>query len=542
MLRALSMILLCLVLTGVGAAGGWYAASRAHPQAAGDDPADAANDGPTTLSAQALKNLGVRIAPVKLTTFVRTMEVQAVLVDRPENRRPVTTVFGGLVTNVHVETGQFVKAGAPLVTVLRDPIPRPSLDLTAQLLVPVSEHVHEAIKSLRAARKRVDIAKREIERLKPFARSGDGTPLVSRGKLAELQYERERAQIELDNAFHELERHGLSEDEQRTVAEGGHAPPNASLWKRVLKENGVWSPHADRILATLPAKEKALPWTIAAIGELGALGLATDDVATMLEKTPKAAARFADVAGLLMQGMPLPTIGVLVAKGGLEPSLVVRAPQGGSSDWDIEHIDVRPGQRVSAGDKLATLYDQRRMWLQVEPVGREVGPVAAAVATGAAGRIRPLVPDETLLGMETVDIKLARMRTKSDGSGAIAYAELKNEPLCEVGAEGCRTWTLRAGTRFLLRLPAETLAGRFIVPPDAITEEGPETIVYVQDGSTFRAVPVHIEYRDDERVVISDDGNLYEDDPVVVGGAYALGLALQKKDEGGGHGHGHSHD
>lgn len=541
MTRAFATILLCVVLTTVGAAAGWYAAHRSAPPAADGEAEDAGGE-PTTLSDQALKNLGVRIAPATLSDFVRTIEVQAVLVDRPENRRPVTTVFGGLVTEVHVETGQFVKAGAPLVTILRDPIPRPTLDLTAQLLVPVSEHVHEAVAALRAAQKRLDIADREIARLKPFAKSEDGLPLVSRGKLAEMQYERERAQIELDVAFHELERHGLTDEEQQAVAKGAHPPANASLWKRVLQENGLWSRHADRIFAALPAATQALPWTVAAVGELSALGLADAELAAFLEKTPAATARFADVAGLLMQGMPLGTVAVLVAKGGLEPALVVRAPTGGAVDWDVEEVAVRPGQRVGAGQPLATLYDPRRMWLQVEPVGREVGAVAAAVAAGRPGRIRPLVPDPTLAGIDTVAIQLERMRTKADGEGALAYAELANEPLGQVGASGYRTWTLRPGMRFLLEIPAETLPGRFILPPGAITEEGPETIVYVQDGSAYRAVPVHVEYRDDERVVLADDGSLYPDDPVVVEGAYALGLALQKKAGGGGHGHGHSHD
>lgn len=541
MARALATILLCLVLTAVGAAGGWYAAVRGQGPGAdadGEEPARAEK----TLSPQALMNLGVRIAPVTLTDFVRTIEVQAVLVDRPENRRPVTTLFGGLVTEVHVETGQFVKAGAPLITVLRDPIPRPTLALTSQLLVPVSEHVHEAIASLRAARKRVDIAKREIDRLQPYAKGADGLPLISRGKLAEMQYEHERAQIELANAMHELERHGLTEAERQAVADGATPPANASLWRRVLQENGLWSEHADRIHASLPPTARALPWTTAAIGELGGLGLATGALAELLENHEAARTHFAEVAGLLVQGMPIETVTVLADRGGLDATLVVRAPAGGPADWDVEQVAVRPGQRVATGERLATLYDQRRMWLQVEPVGREVGVVAQAVATGAIGHLRPLVPDPTLLGMAAVDIKLERMRTKPDGSGAIAYAELTNEPLCDVGADGCRTWTLRAGTRFLLKIPAEILTGRFVLPPGAVTEEGPERIVYVQDGDGYRAVPVHIEYRDDERVVLADDGALYPDDPVVIEGAYALGLALQKNAGDGAHGHGHSHD
>ncbi len=47
------------------------------------------------------------------------------------------------------------------------------------------------------------------------------------------------------------------------------------------------------------------------------------------------------------------------------------------------------------------------------------------------------------------------------------------------------------------------------------------------DGSTFRSIPVHVMYEDDEVVVINYDGQIAPDDDVVQSGAFALGLALQ---------------
>ena len=58
----------------------------------------------------------------------------------------------------------------------------------------------------------------------------------------------------------------------------------------------------------------------------------------------------------------------------------------------------------------------------------------------------------------------------------------------------------------------------------------------------FRPQPVHVEYEDDRIVVLANDGSLFQGDPVVVRGAFALGLALQAgsgaADPHAGHDHG----
>ena len=53
---------------------------------------------------------------------------------------------------------------------------------------------------------------------------------------------------------------------------------------------------------------------------------------------------------------------------------------------------------------------------------------------------------------------------------------------------------------------------------------------------------MHVEYQDDRIAVIADDGSVYQDDPVVMHGAFALGLALQTdRSDTSVAEHGHSH-
>jgi hypothetical protein len=68
-------------------------------------------------------------------------------------------------------------------------------------------------------------------------------------------------------------------------------------------------------------------------------------------------------------------------------------------------------------------------------------------------------------------------------------------------------------------------------------------VVFLRDGEGFRVQPVHVEHADDRVVVIADDGSIFEDEELVVSGAFALGLALQRTGTATIDPHaGHSHD
>jgi hypothetical protein len=66
--------------------------------------------------------------------------------------------------------------------------------------------------------------------------------------------------------------------------------------------------------------------------------------------------------------------------------------------------------------------------------------------------------------------------------------------------------------------------------------------VYRQNGEQFEQVPVHVEYRDRESVVVANNGSLFPGDIVAGQGAYQIHLALKNKAGGGVDPHaGHQH-
>ncbi len=550
MFRHVALFAFFALLTGIGVAGGWFAAQQAghgHHDDHHDDHADEAmheDEADPSLDPRTLANMGVRIEAVESGPFTRYHNVQAVLVDRPQNVQPVVAPLGGIVTDVHVEVGGVVDAGAPVVTLVRDPIARPKPELTSDILNPISEEVHHAVAKFRSGLGKLEIVDSNLARIRK-SRGGTETGGVPVLRKSEIDFENERARllVEIDAARHELERHGLDKEEIHAVSHHRPAPPNRHLWQHALERSGLWPETSNAIRAKLPKTDRELPWCVVALGELAAAGLVTPALAKALDDEPALAEHFAEASSLLLKGMPLPTLHELARRGALAPRIVVRAPNG-VKRWDVDVVRVRPGQHLTAGGSIAELYDARTMWMRLEPVGAEVGMVVKALEGGARMVATPLVRDA---GPVLKDVTLRRMDTRtSEGHHAgHAYADVRNELLgtSREKAATSRSWTLRAGTRYLVQVPIEELKNCIVLPSGAVTRRGPDRIVFLQDGKTFRDQVVRVLYEDDKVVVVPNGGGVFAGDPVAVSGAFALQLALDQ--QGGGdahHEHGHSHD
>jgi hypothetical protein len=93
-----------------------------------------------------------------------------------------------------------------------------------------------------------------------------------------------------------------------------------------------------------------------------------------------------------------------------------------------------------------------------------------------------------------------------------------------------------------VHVPVERLEERFVLPASAVVLRGSDMIVLLEDGDTFRPVPVRVEHLDSRVAVVANDGAIFEGDRVVLRGAYALSLALQAGAGGDADAHaGHSH-
>lgn len=532
----------------IGILGGWIAArQQANPVGrageseeahAGEEHADAA-----TLSPQTLENLGVRVEALALSEFKRTRDVPAVVALPPGARRPVHAPVAGIVRALQVRPGQVVRAGDVAVEILRDPFARPALVLADAVLNPLNEEFHQNLADLRASSEALAIAQEERARIRRIVEATPGGSTVPSKTEIDLGYEERRNLRALEAARMEARRHGLTDEEIARVEGGGSLPTDLPLARRVLERNRLWSPLATAALEGIPADVRDLPYTTAVLGELVGTHALTADLVRALRERPALGAAFLEVAGLVQQGWTAEALLALERAGALAPVVQVRVPED-APEWDVSDVAVRSAARVEAGASLLDVADRRTMHLRLAPAGPDLAAVAFALATGETVEAEPLVPDS---GPSFDRLRLVRMEAGETlvAHGA-AYAEAPNEVLASVeGAAGpaFRTWRLREGLRYLVRVPVERLPGRFVLPADAVTARGPDSVVLLKQGRGWREVPVRVEHLDARVAVIPNDGTLYAGDECVVRGAYALSLALRAAqgtgaaDPHAGHGH-----
>lgn len=233
-----------------------------------------------------------------------------------------------------------------------------------------------------------------------------------------------------------------------------------------------------------------------------------------------------------------------------------------SSDQDpvsfvVESLDIHPGMTVERGTSLARLADHRYLYVRGEAFEQDVPRLYELEANH--------VPVEVQFGHTHQD---AADRNYATRSAEIAYIDnhadektgtfffylrLKNEVAADsllLDQSVTRQWRFKPGQRVHLMLPMDQFEDQFVLPREALVEEGIETFVFqqvfghVEPGmKEFQKVPVEVIHRDTNTVVISRNGKIRLGDSIVVTHAYQLYLEmLSKAGSGGGNAHhGHSH-
>jgi biotin carboxyl carrier protein len=529
-------LVLCVVFTTIGGVGGWIAARQETGGGGADHPLDEdPGDAPAkpTFTAQTLRNLGVTVAPLKPATFTRTRDIPAVIARTQLSEQPVFAVMGGRVQDVRVEPGMVVTAGQSLLTFVREPIPRPQLTLTEDILKPAGESVHQTVAELRRTKEEIGVFKTELDRIAQYTgRVGEeDLPILPRQTAIDLRYKVLLAERSHEQARLELQKHGFSEEQIASIVDGGAIPPlGEDSWKRALERNGLWPPAAEELISLLPERMHPMPWVVATVGELAASGLIGQDLVGWLREVPDDCAHFLEIGSLLQRGYSVPDIHLLHDLGALDPLVDVSAPGAGRvPDWDVHDLNVKPGSQVRAGDRLLTLLDWRVMYLRTEPVGGEKSYVLDAVAEGTVCAARPLIEGS---GPVLESVTLGFLSSEPGGGGTVAFAKVDNVPLAVRGAREerrYRSWKLREGLPYVLQIPVQVFSDVFVLPRGAVTSDGHRRVVFIQNGESFDTVEVEIAYEDERVVVVpkNAEAKLFADDPVVQTGAYALGLALQ---------------
>lgn len=560
-MKNITLLVFAVVFTLMGLAGGYLAtakkAAEPVPAAAPDEHAEPHAEGPPKpkISAQALKNLGVTMAAAETKNFIRHREIPGTIVESPATLKPVLAPVAGRILKVDVVAGSVIAPEAALIQILRDPLPRPTYTLTDEILKFTNEDLHRTAAELRKAVGNANLAKTELERMTQVADAGgkDGPVLVPKKSLIDLRYDLVRAESELSNARLELKQHGLSAEEIAGL-EAGKAIPAAgqTAWKHSFERNGLWTPAAESMQQALPDAVRNLPWNVAAIGELAATGLITADLVDWVKSHGALSAQFQHICGLVQLGHTIADLNALSDQSGFDATVTVKAPVsvlGGKDDWDVREVLAHAGEHVEAGARLLLLDNPRVMFLRVVPSGADATALLKANETDAAMNALPAI-DGT--GPALAELKIARFEGDEGAAGATALIAVRNEALRTSNggiAGNTRSWRLRKGMRYMLRVPIQEFKDAFVVPNDAVTDDGPEKIILIQDGNSFKPLKVEILHLDHESAVIANnkDTEIFPGDMIVQHGTFGLNLALKASaggggEEGGEHaGHHHHH-
>jgi len=517
------------LVVGFAAAGG-----GAHAEEHADEHAHEHEAG-VEFSSAALANLGIEIGPVVRGDHEDTRDLPAVLVEAPLASMPLASPVDGMVVELKVVPGSVVRPGEVVARLLRSSQPMPDLALAGPLLLPGSERVHEALVRLHEAHEELGIVELEEKRLAQVTAGEDpALPVVPRQRLVELGYQRIRAEKARELARMELRKHGYADAEIEAMCDGAPAPvPTAEHWQRALQRNGLWNDLTARLHEALPQGLRSSAVATAAVGELTGRGMLDPALVEWVAGDKSAADNFVAVAGILTQGRSLADVRALHALGALQPVVELRAPaREGLDAWDVAELSVAPGAQVAAGAPVVVLHDASHLWLRVEPVGGDGALLVSAVEGAESCRAVPLLPGT---GAELEGLVPQMLRSGDHGS-VVAHARVANSLLSEGPP---RSWRLQSGMRYRLQVPVRTFRGVFVLPAAAIAEQGPELVVFLQDGASFHPVEVEVLHRDNEVALVQPGGALFPGDVVALSGAFAIAAAMQGGGEAGGHHHHH---
>jgi biotin carboxyl carrier protein len=483
--------------------------------------------------------MGVTTEQAALTSFVRYQPVVAIVSATPNYLQEVYAPLAGRIKTVEARFGAMVESGEVLLTLVRDPIPRVDLTLTGDVLKPVSENLHESMSNLRRATLSAEILRKELNRLKSFSNGEEELPLLPTKEIIKIEYDLLQAEREVSIVEDELARHGLSPEQIREI-EGGEIPPvDAEIWLNALKHNGYWTPLAQDIYSALREPLKDSAWAVATIAELVAGDLVDESLLDWMAEDTCATQRFLEIGGLLQRGHDLAYGKELCTLGALESVVLIRAPQT-ATDWDVRDLRVKPGQYVEEREPLLVLENPRSLYLSAEPTQSEIGTVVQAMKSKSIMEAKPLIPGS---GPSLTGLQIKKMYSDEKGI-THAMLTLENAPL--FGQEDntgtvYRSWQLREGQRYELRVPLEVFEKVYVFPTEAVVEEGADRIIFLQSGDDFQKIKVEVKYQDHEVTVLPATSDIFPGNPIVTQGAFALSLALQSDSGDAGHGHDHAH-
>lgn len=257
---------------------------------------------------------------------------------------------------------------------------------------------------------------------------------------------------------------------------------------------------------------------------------------------------------LLLHGLSREQITNIAATRNLVPSLTVQAPRPQDSSranssepfLQVRELTAAQGKYVTAGETLCTLVDYSELYVEGQAFEQDVPAINRAAAEGW-GLSVVLGSKADGGGQSLAGLKILYLddNVNVQSRSLPFYVPLPNQLLREEEKlDGRRFvyWQFKPGQRAQIRIPVQRWENRIVLPIEAVAQEGPELYVFEANGDHFDRRAVHVEYRDQQSVVIANDGTLPVGATVAASAAHWVQLALKAKSGGGVDPHaGHNH-
>lgn len=257
---------------------------------------------------------------------------------------------------------------------------------------------------------------------------------------------------------------------------------------------------------------------------------------------------------LLLHGLSKDQVANIASTRKLVQSLTVQAPtpHNGSLPNPSDHLlqvrelNVAQGKYVSAGETLCTLVDYGELYAEGRAFEQDVRAINQTAARNLEVSI--VLGSKAEGGEETLPrLKILYLDDNVDVQSRAFhfYVPIPNRLLRDDKRPDSRRfvyWQFKPGQRIQIRIPVERWDNRIVLPIEAVAQEGAEAYVFEANDDHFDRRPVHVEYRDQDWVVIANDGALKVGAMVAASAAHQVQLALKSKSGGGVDPHaGHNH-
>jgi len=214
--------------------------------------------------------------------------------------------------------------------------------------------------------------------------------------------------------------------------------------------------------------------------------------------------------------------------------------------YTIEDLHIAPGATVKRGDDLCDIAWHASLYIEGQAFEDDVELIREQMLARKTVPVE-LGADDNPVRIDERPILYINNRVGDDQLFRF-YLPLENEILgdtFDARQRRFRSWRFKPGQRGHVLLPDQVFEDCFVLPPEAVTEDGNDAIVFRREHShgtdtEYEAIKVHVLYRDTRATVVAADGDLKRRDRIVENRAYQLLLAM-KSSAGGGHSH-HGHD